>query len=134
MSGGSRRTFHSVAKWMSAALACAVLSSGGTILASDDLQTVLVLHSYHKADWTDSLMEGVESVFGERNDVELRVEYMDTKTAYSPVYLERLSSSPATTTPFFLPLKIREVSSRERLSSSAESTATARTCWQTTPT
>jgi len=76
---------------MSAALACAVLSSGGTILASDDLQTVLVLHSYHKADWTDSLMEGVESVFGERNDVELRVEYMDTKTAYSPVYLERLA-------------------------------------------
>jgi PAS domain S-box-containing protein len=76
---------------MSAALACAVLSSGGTALASDNLQTVLVLHSYHKADWTDSLMEGIESVFGERNDLELRVEYMDTKTSYSPAYLERLA-------------------------------------------
>lgn len=59
MIGAPRKTLHSAGKWMSAALDCAVLCSGGTALAGDHLQTVLVLHSYHKADWTDSLMENV---------------------------------------------------------------------------
>jgi len=46
---------------------------------------VLVLHSYHHGfEWTDQVMIGIESVFNNSDiDVELRTEYMDTKS-YKP--------------------------------------------------
>lgn len=52
---------------------------------------VLVLNSYHQGlSWTDSIMEGVESVLGGDSDLELHIEYMDTKRLYDEVYLRKL--------------------------------------------
>ena len=52
---------------------------------------VLVLHSYHQGlSWTDSIMEGIESVLGGDSDLELHIEYMDTKRLYDEVYLQKL--------------------------------------------
>ena len=52
---------------------------------------VLVLNSYHQGlSWTDSIMEGIESVLGEDSDLELHIEYMDTKRLYDEVHLQNL--------------------------------------------
>jgi PAS domain S-box-containing protein len=52
--------------------------------------SVLVLHSYHPAPWTDALMQGIESVLGDRPGVDLYVEYMDSKKADTPAYEDLL--------------------------------------------
>ncbi len=45
---------------------------------------VLVLNSYHQGlSWTDSIVEGIESVLGGDSDLELHIEYMDTKRLYN---------------------------------------------------
>jgi two-component sensor histidine kinase/ABC-type uncharacterized transport system substrate-binding protein len=48
---------------------------------SDNLKKILVLHSYHQGlVWTDDIMEGIYSVFDKYDpDLEIHVEYMDTK-------------------------------------------------------
>ena len=51
---------------------------------------VLVLNSYHKAQWSDSILNGISSVFPEDGTVEIAVEYMDTKTINTPEYLNSL--------------------------------------------
>jgi len=52
---------------------------------------VLVLNSYHQGlSWTDSIIEGIESVLGGDPDLELHIEYMDTKRLYDEVYLQKL--------------------------------------------
>ncbi len=52
---------------------------------------VLVLNSYHRGlSWTDSIVEGIESVLGGDSDLELHIEYMDTKRLYDEVYLQKL--------------------------------------------
>ena len=54
---------------------------------------VLVLNSYHKGFFqTDNIVKGIESVWEQgKNDVELAIEYMDTKTiGYETQYKERL--------------------------------------------
>jgi sigma-B regulation protein RsbU (phosphoserine phosphatase) len=52
---------------------------------------VLVLNSYHRGlSWTDNIMEGIESVLGGDSDLELHIEYMDTKRLYDEVYLQKL--------------------------------------------
>jgi len=54
---------------------------------------VLVLNSYHKGFLaTDAIVNGVESVLKpEENDIELRIEYMDSKsTKYDSPYKEKL--------------------------------------------
>ena len=41
---------------------------------------ILILHSYHQGfHWTDRIMQGITSVFEQRQDIELFVNYMDTK-------------------------------------------------------
>jgi GAF domain-containing protein/ABC-type uncharacterized transport system substrate-binding protein len=58
--------------------------------AQDQRKQVLVLHSYHQGyKWTDDIMAGIESVLGQE-DVELQIEYMDTKRTFDETYLERL--------------------------------------------
>ncbi|MBN2711235.1 MAG: response regulator [Planctomycetes bacterium] len=53
---------------------------------------ILVLNSYNRGlDWSDEEQRGVESVFGTREDVELYVEYMDTKRQFSAGYLSSLA-------------------------------------------
>lgn len=61
-----------------------------TAYAQDDAKKeVLVLHSYHKGyKWTDEITVGIEEVLG--GDVNLWVEYMDTKRVFNEQYLHRL--------------------------------------------
>ena len=72
-----------------------VLSLSGSLVYAQEEQTkqVLVLNSYHKGFlWTDNIVIGIESVLGsEENDIELRIEYMDSKsTTYTTWYKEKL--------------------------------------------
>lgn len=58
--------------------------------AQDSREQVLVLHSYHKGyKWIDDVTEGIESILGQEN-VDLRVEYMDTKKIFDETYVQRL--------------------------------------------
>ena len=51
---------------------------------------ILVLNAYHQGfHWTDRLMNGIHSVFDDRDDVELFVNYMDTKRISDSVYFEQ---------------------------------------------
>lgn len=83
------------------------------ILASGRLQAnpynernVLVLHSYHQGlEWTDNISEGILSVLGDDNDINLVFEYLDYKRNYSNEYIEaffRLYNSKAGAIPFEL--------------------------------
>ena len=56
--------------------------------ASGIHQKVLVLHSYHKADWTDNILNGIYSVMDKRQHLNLYIEYMDTKEFNQPEYLK----------------------------------------------
>lgn len=52
---------------------------------------ILVLNSYHKGyAWSDNIVSGIDSVFLPYGDVELSIEYMDTKRHFSEFYLEQL--------------------------------------------
>ncbi|THB63564.1 MAG: PAS domain S-box protein [Desulfovibrio sp.] len=78
-----RRSFLSRALALAGILAIA-LGLGGYpwARAEETPQQVLVLHSYHVGfRWTDNVMQGVDSVFAdwEAQDLELHVEYMDSK-------------------------------------------------------
>ncbi|RKE02120.1 sensor histidine kinase [Marinifilum flexuosum] len=51
---------------------------------------ILILHSYHEGyNWTDRIMEGINSVFKQEN-VELFVNYMDTKRCVNEDYFSLL--------------------------------------------
>lgn len=54
---------------------------------------VLVLQSYHKAEWSDSVLAGIHQVLGSVPGTEIAVEYMDTKRMDSKAYLDLLDSS-----------------------------------------
>lgn len=65
------------------------LSSG--LIAATEKKRVLVLHSYHQGfHWTDRITQGINSVFEQRDDIELFVNYMDTKRMSSKAYYEQL--------------------------------------------
>ena len=61
--------------------------------ASGIHQKVLVLHSYHKADWTDNILNGIHSVMDKRPHLDLYIEYMDTKEFNHPEYLHLYRST-----------------------------------------
>ena len=75
-------------------LTCALLSLSPSPAQASDVETahVLVLHSYHKADWTDSILSGIDSVLGDRDHTEWSIEYMDTKRSLPEHYLDLLTS------------------------------------------
>ncbi|PKQ61875.1 hypothetical protein BZG02_14720 [Labilibaculum filiforme] len=57
---------------------------------SSKLKNVLILHSYHEGfPWTDRIMKGVNSILG-NEDVELFINYMDTKRCADEDYLLQL--------------------------------------------
>jgi diguanylate cyclase (GGDEF)-like protein/PAS domain S-box-containing protein len=58
----------------------------------DDTSNVLVLHSSHRGyGWTDSIMEGVESVMGSApENIELWVEYLDANRLQSTSFARQL--------------------------------------------
>ncbi len=51
---------------------------------------VLVLFSYHRAEWSDNVQKGIESVFVPHREVNFFYEYMDTKRLKTKEYLETL--------------------------------------------
>lgn len=55
------------------------------------IQRVLVLQSYHKADWSDSVLAGIRSVT-DTASIELYIEYMDTKKQEGAAYLDLLDT------------------------------------------
>ena len=63
--------------------------SVGIRVAADP--AVLVLHSYHKAAWSDSVLAGMDSVLSDVPGLNLYVEYMGTKQCNTPAYLELLA-------------------------------------------
>ncbi len=53
---------------------------------------VLVINSYHIGyKWTDDIMRGITDVFKASGNVDLRVEYLDTKRISDEKYLEQVS-------------------------------------------
>ncbi len=71
------------------AIACTLLAL--TMLAPGAMaERVLILHAYHKSDWTDAINSGISSVLKSRPLFEPTFEYMDTKHFNSPDYLRNL--------------------------------------------
>jgi signal transduction histidine kinase/ActR/RegA family two-component response regulator len=57
----------------------------------ESVKRVLVLNSYHETyHWTDRIMAGVKSVFEPQVDVELYIDYMDTKRSSDRVHFKLL--------------------------------------------
>ena len=59
---------------------------------ANDNKKILVMHSYHKGFyWTDSITNGIDSVFGGKKDVDIYFEYLDLKRNTNKSYIDRLS-------------------------------------------
>ncbi|NOU59965.1 sensor histidine kinase [Marinifilum caeruleilacunae] len=69
---------------------CTTLYSSSTPNKKKESKKILILHSYHKGfSWTDGIMNGINSVFNNEN-VELFVNYMDTKRCADEDYFALL--------------------------------------------
>lgn len=56
-------------------------------------KNILVLHSYHQGlAWTDSITSGIRTVFKDRPDINLIIEYLDTKRNYNEEYFNALQN------------------------------------------
>ncbi len=79
-------------------IAVAVLCLWGAAVAAqamapDSTKRVLVLNSYHETyHWSDRVLDGIKSVLGPLNDVELYIEYMDTKRISDEQHFQNLRS------------------------------------------
>ncbi len=62
------------------------------VAAEPERHQVLCLHSYHPAAWTDAIMRGYHEVLSPRKDIDLSVEYMDTKRREDADYLGLLAA------------------------------------------
>ena len=63
-----------------------------TLYASNERKQILILHSYHHGyKWTDDILRGIEDVFQiGKGDIDLRVEYLDTKHVSDEAYLAQI--------------------------------------------
>jgi len=78
------------------AFACALLagarSTARAATPPPPRKNVLILNSYEPTyRWTANIVRGAQSVFEARDDVELFIEYMDSKKAFTPEYARLLS-------------------------------------------
>lgn len=78
--------------WAVMVIAFSFLLFAGSCRAAavHDHKTVLILHSYHRTDWTETIMEGFMSALKGREDLTVHVEYMDTRKIETAEYLDRL--------------------------------------------
>ncbi len=54
---------------------------------------VLVLNAYHEGfHWTDKIMRGINSIFSQDENIELFVNYMDTKRCSDSIYFQQLKN------------------------------------------
>lgn len=76
----------------SLALVCFLFSQSDAQAQVTPKKRILILNSYHKGlSWTDNIVAGIESVLrGEGKDIELYIEYMDTKRYYGERYFRKL--------------------------------------------
>jgi len=52
---------------------------------------VLILNSYHQGlSWSDNIVQSIKTTLESQVNVEIRVEYMDTRRIYNEIYLEEL--------------------------------------------
>ncbi|MDT8445423.1 MAG: response regulator [bacterium] len=74
-------------------LACLMATFGANLMAQERPHRVLLLHSYHpNMAWTEGVTQGViEGLRPFPGQLELVVEYMDTKRVFNPQYLEELA-------------------------------------------
>lgn len=78
--------------WAAALVVLSFLLFAGACrtFAAEPHKTVLFLHSYHRTDWTETIMEGYMSALRGREGLGVHVEYMDTKKIETPEYLGKL--------------------------------------------
>ena len=70
-------------------LVCAPLSA---LAAPPAQRQVLILNAYEPTyAWTASVIEGIRAELDPMEDVELSIEFMDTKKAYTPSYAAALA-------------------------------------------
>lgn len=78
---------------MKRACLCLLLMVLPTTFLTAEGSRVVVLNAYHQGyHWTDKEMAGILSLLGNRTDVELFVEYMDTKRKSDRVYFDVLET------------------------------------------
>ena len=65
-------------------------STASTMPLISEPKHVLVLFSYHRAEWSDNVQKGIASVFAPYQNVNFFYEYMDTKRLKTKEYLETL--------------------------------------------
>lgn len=86
------------------ALLCLLAGLAPFAAAAQETPVIVLLHSYHRAAWSDAVNEGVASVLGAGDETiiqdsgglavpyALRTEYMDTKWLESAEYLDQLEA------------------------------------------
>src|SRR5215510_4854066 len=83
--------------WRRARILAAVVSLIALLFAppasaAGPKKQVLILNSYDPAyGWTANILRGVQSVFDTMEDVELSIEFMDSKKVFTPEYAKLLS-------------------------------------------
>ncbi len=65
---------------------------GADVQAQAPEKLILALNSYHQGlGWTDDVVAGIRAIFPtERDDVEVWIEYMDTKRVFDDQYFHQL--------------------------------------------
>ena len=75
-------------------LLCHLLGTSSLTNASQekqDTQRVLIVNSYHPGyAWSDDIMLGIRDVIGTQENVELIIEYLDTKRHFEKSYFQQL--------------------------------------------
>jgi len=75
----------------SVSLLLAVALAPAQSIAQSNVKRVLVLNAYHEGyHWTDRIMKGIRSVFDREEDIEIFVNYMDTKRSSDQEYFSKL--------------------------------------------
>ncbi|HEY5956886.1 MAG TPA: ABC transporter substrate binding protein, partial [Polyangiaceae bacterium] len=88
---GDTKTSTTSARWFASLLLFLQLCISTPAWAAKT-RHVLVLNSYHPTyTWTRNIVDGAQSVLDKLPDVELSIEYMDTKKLYTPDYLAKLA-------------------------------------------
>jgi len=86
----TKRRIKPAAAAMLAVLSFLLFAGACGAFAAERHRTALFLHSYHRTDWTETIMEGYISALQGREDLGVHVEYMDTKKTETAGYLRKL--------------------------------------------
>jgi len=86
---------HRTTRALAVLLALATLALAAPSVAATPggrMRHVLLLNSYHPTyAWTANIVSGVRSVFDAMDDLDLNIEFMDTKKVFTPAYADLLA-------------------------------------------